>query len=65
MRIVVNNDKDIPPVSHGANPRGTDSVYMEQLSGLISYHGINRRIESNDHLAIMTSSTNKVTLKLE
>jgi hypothetical protein len=65
MRIVVNNDKDIPPVSYGANPRGTDSVYMEQLSGLISYHGINRRIGSNDYLVIMTSSTNKITLKLE
>jgi hypothetical protein len=32
---------------------------------VLSYHGINRRIESNDHLAMMTRSTNKVTLKLE
>jgi hypothetical protein len=28
-RIVINNDKNIPLVSHGANPRGTDSVHME------------------------------------
>jgi hypothetical protein len=29
IRIVVNDDKNIPLASHGANPRGTDSVYME------------------------------------
>jgi hypothetical protein len=29
MRMVVNNDKNIPLTSHGANPRGTDSVHME------------------------------------
>jgi hypothetical protein len=29
MRIVVNDDKNIPLASHAANPRGTDSVYME------------------------------------
>jgi hypothetical protein len=29
MRIVVNNGKNAPLVSHGANPRGTDSVHME------------------------------------
>jgi hypothetical protein len=28
-RIVVYNDKNIPLASHGANPRGTDSVHME------------------------------------
>jgi hypothetical protein len=28
-RIVVNDDTDIPLASHGANPRGIDSVYME------------------------------------
>jgi hypothetical protein len=28
-RIVVNDDKNIPLASHGANPRGTDSVHME------------------------------------
>jgi hypothetical protein len=28
-RVVVNNDKDVPLASHGANPRRTDSVYME------------------------------------
>jgi hypothetical protein len=28
-RIVVNNDKNIPLTSHGANPRGTNSVHME------------------------------------
>jgi Mrp family chromosome partitioning ATPase len=27
--IVINNDKNIPLASHGANPRGTDSVHME------------------------------------
>jgi hypothetical protein len=29
MRIVINNDKNIPLASHGANTRGTDSVHME------------------------------------
>jgi hypothetical protein len=28
-RVVVNNDKNVPLVSHGANPRRTDSVHME------------------------------------
>jgi hypothetical protein len=28
-RIVINDDKNIPLASHGVNPRGTDSVYME------------------------------------
>jgi hypothetical protein len=64
-RIVINDDKDIPLASHGANTRGTDSVHMEQLFRLLSHHGINQRIGNNDHLAMMTRSTNKVTLKLE
>jgi hypothetical protein len=29
MRIVINDDKNVPLASHGANPRRTDSVYME------------------------------------
>jgi hypothetical protein len=28
-RIVINDDKNIPLASHGANPRGTDNVHME------------------------------------
>jgi hypothetical protein len=40
MRIVINNDKDVPLASHGANPRGTDSVHMEQLSELRSHYDI-------------------------
>jgi hypothetical protein len=28
-RIIVNDDKNIPLVTNGANPRGTDSVHME------------------------------------
>jgi hypothetical protein len=28
-RIVINDDKDVPLASHGANPRGTDIVHME------------------------------------
>jgi hypothetical protein len=64
-RIVINNDKNIPLVSHGANARGTDSVHMEHLSELLSHHGINQRMGSNDHLAMTTRSTNKVILKLE
>jgi hypothetical protein len=28
-RVVINNDKNVPLVSHGANPRRTDSVHME------------------------------------
>jgi hypothetical protein len=28
-RIVINNDKNIPLTSHGANLRGTDNVHME------------------------------------
>jgi hypothetical protein len=29
MRIVINDDKNIPLAIYGANPKGTDSVYME------------------------------------
>jgi hypothetical protein len=29
MRIVINDDKNIPLVSYGANPRGVDSLHME------------------------------------
>jgi hypothetical protein len=29
MKIVINDDKNIPLASHGANPRGTDSVHIE------------------------------------
>jgi hypothetical protein len=50
---------------HGVNLRGADSVHMEELSSLLSHHGINQRIGSSDHLAITTRSTNKATLKLE
>jgi hypothetical protein len=64
-RIVINDDKNIPLATHGANPRGANSVHMEQLSGLLSHHGISRRMGSSDYLAMMTRSTNKVTLKLE
>jgi hypothetical protein len=28
-RIVVNDDKNVPLATHGANPRGTNSVHME------------------------------------
>jgi hypothetical protein len=28
-RIVINNDKNIPLASYGANPRGTNSVHMK------------------------------------
>jgi hypothetical protein len=65
MRIVVNDDKNIPLIAHGANLRWTDSVHMEQLSSLLSHHGLNQRMKSNDHLTMMIRSTNKVTLKLE
>jgi hypothetical protein len=58
-RIVINDDKNIPLATHGANPRGTDNVHMEQLSELLSHHGINRKIESGDHLALMTTTTTK------
>jgi hypothetical protein len=29
MRIVINDDKNIPLASHGVNPRGTGSVHIE------------------------------------
>jgi hypothetical protein len=64
-RVVINNDKDIPLASHGANLRGTDSVHVEQLFGLLSHRNVNQRMGSSDHLAMMTRSTNKITLKLE
>jgi hypothetical protein len=64
-RIVVHNDKNIPLTAHRANPRGTDSVHMKQLFESLNHHGVNWRMGHNDHLAIMTKSTNKVTLKLE
>jgi hypothetical protein len=57
-RVVINNDKDTPLASHGVNPRGTNSVHMEQLFELLSHHDINRRIGRNDHLAMTTRSTN-------
>jgi hypothetical protein len=28
-RIIINDDKDVPLASHGANPRKTDNVHME------------------------------------
>jgi hypothetical protein len=65
MRIVINDDKDMPLTSHGANPRGTDNIHMEQLSGLLNQHDINQRMGSNDHLAMTTRNINKIILKLE
>jgi hypothetical protein len=64
-RIVFNDNKNIPLAAYGANLRGADSVHMEQLSGLLSHHDINRRMGSSDHLTMTTKSTNKVTLKHE
>jgi hypothetical protein len=64
-RIVINDDKNVPLASHGANSRRTDSVHMEYLSRVLSHHGINQRMGSNDHLAMMTRNTNQITLKLE
>jgi hypothetical protein len=29
MRVIINNDKNIPLTSHRANPRGTNNVHME------------------------------------
>jgi hypothetical protein len=29
MRIIVNDDKDVPLASHGANPRRSNSVHVE------------------------------------
>jgi hypothetical protein len=65
MRIVINDDKNIPFAAHGVNLRGTDSVHMEYLSRLLSHHSVNRRIGCDNHLAMMTGGTNQVTLKLE
>jgi hypothetical protein len=65
MRIVINDDKNIPLASHGANPRGIDSVHMEYLSKLLSDHDVDWRMGNSDDLAMMPRSTNKVTLKLE
>jgi hypothetical protein len=28
-RVIINDDKDVPLASHGANPRRADSVHME------------------------------------
>jgi hypothetical protein len=64
-RIVINNDKNIPLASHGANPRRINSVHIEYLFGLLSHHGVNRRMGSSDLLAMLTRSTNQVTVKLE
>jgi hypothetical protein len=35
------------------------------MSRVLSHHGVNRRVESSDHLAMTTMSTNQITLKLE
>jgi hypothetical protein len=64
-RIIIHDDKNISVTTHRVNSRRTDSVHMKQLSGLLSHHGVNQRMGHNDHLAMMTRSTNKVTLKLE
>jgi hypothetical protein len=32
---------------------------------VLSHHDVNRRMGSSDHLAMMTRSTNQITLKLE
>jgi hypothetical protein len=64
-RIVINDDKNIPLATHVANPRGTDSVHMKQLFGLLSHHSVNWRMKNSDHLAITTRSTNNVTFKLK
>jgi hypothetical protein len=29
MRVVINDDKNVPLAAHGVNPRRTDSVHME------------------------------------
>jgi hypothetical protein len=29
MRIIINDDKEVPLAAHGANPRRTDSIHME------------------------------------
>jgi hypothetical protein len=29
MRIVINDEKNVPLASHGVNSKGTDSVHME------------------------------------
>jgi hypothetical protein len=65
IRIVINDNKNKPLSTHGVNSRGTNSVHIEQLSGLLSHHGVNQRIGRRDHLAMMTRSTNKITLRLE
>jgi hypothetical protein len=53
-RIVINDDKNIPPAAHGANPRGTDNVHMEYLSRLLSHHYVNQRMGCGNHLTMMT-----------
>jgi hypothetical protein len=64
-RTVINDEKNKPLGSHGANSRRIDSVHMEQLSGLLNHHGVNRRMGRSDHVAMTTRSTNTITLKLE
>jgi hypothetical protein len=64
-RIVINDDKNVPPASHGENPRRINSVHMEELSRVLNHHGINERMGSCDHLAMTTRCTNQITLKLE
>jgi hypothetical protein len=41
MRIVINDDKNLPLAAHGANLRGTYSVHMKQLSRLLSHYSVN------------------------
>jgi hypothetical protein len=57
-RIVINDDKNIPLIAHGANLRGTDSVHMEELSCLLNYHSVNQRMGYDNHLAMTTGGTN-------
>jgi hypothetical protein len=62
-QIIVHNEKNIPLTAHRANPRGTNSVHMKQMSKMLSHHSVNRIIGRNDHLVMTMRSTNKVTLK--
>jgi hypothetical protein len=64
-QIIVHNDKNIPLTTQRANRRGTNSIHMKQLFGLLSQHGVNQRMGHINHLAMTMRSTNKVTFKLE
>jgi hypothetical protein len=66
IRIVITDDKNIPLASHGGNREELTVSIWSNCPGCSAITVLTREwMGCKDHLAMMTRSTNKVTLKLE